>query len=649
MSSSNIFGIGLSGLAAAQWGLTTAGNNISNASTAGYTVENPVYAESPGQYTGSGYLGGGVTTATVQRNYSQYLSTELNNANSTNSALSANYSMASQLNNLVGSPTTGISAAISAYFTGLQSVANAPSNLANRQTAISDAQTLASQLNAAGQQYDQLRQSVNQQLTQSVNQINSYTKQIAQLNVQIKNASSQGQPPNQLLDQRDQLVSQLSQQVGVSVVQNSDGYSVFLASGQPLVVANSSFDLGTAVSSGDPSELAVTYNGLHGATATSSTTQYVSQSTLSGGTLGGLLAFRSQTLDPAESQLGAIATSFAAQVNAQNALGIDLSGNAGGKLFTVASPTVYSNLNNTGGATLSVAFSNASSPTTDDYALSYNGTSYTLTDTTTGSAVGTVTWTTSGTTSTATVGGLALTLSGTMASGDSFTIQPTRGALNSFALATTNASAIAASSPVLVSASSANTGAATVTQGTVSAGYSVSNVTLTYNSSSGTLSGFPSTSTISINGTAQASGTTSITYNSGDTISVNGVSFTISGAPANGDTFTIAKNTGTDDGRNALAMSNLVSSTVFSNSTTLTGAYANYVDSVGNATSQLKSANTAQTALVSQIQAAQQSVSGVNLDEEASNLLKYQQLYQANSKVIQTAESMFQTLIGIFQ
>ncbi|PTB18036.1 flagellar hook-associated protein FlgK [Trinickia symbiotica] len=649
MSSSDIFGIGLSGLSAAQWGLTTAGNNISNASTAGYTVETNVYAESAGQYTGSGYFGSGVTTVTVQRNYSQYLSTELNNANSTGSALSANYSMASQLNNLVGSPTAGISAAISAYFTGLQNVANAPSNLANRQTAISDAQTLATQLNAAGQQYDQLRQSVNQQLTESVNQINSYTQQIAQLNVQIKNASSQGQPPNQLMDQRDQLVSQLSQQVGASVVQNSDGYSVFLSSGQPLVVANSSFDLGTSVSSGDPSELAVTYKGLHGATSASGSTQYLSDSTLSGGTVGGLLAFRSQTLDPAESQLGAIATSFAAQVNAQNALGIDLSGSAGGNLFTVASPTVYANLNNTGNATLSVSLANASSPTTDDYSLSFASGTYTLTDTTTGSVVGTATSIATGSPGT-TIGGLVLTMpSGSMSAGDSFTIQPTRGALNSFALATTNASAIAASSPVLVSASSTNTGTATVTQGSVAAGYSVSSMTLTYNSGSGTLSGFPSTSTISVNGTAQSAGTTSITYNSGDTITVNGVSFTISGTPANGDTFTIAKNTGTDDGRNALTISNLVSSTVFSNSTTLTGAYANYINNIGNSASQLKSANTAQSALVSQIQSAQQSVSGVNLDEEASNLLKYQQLYQANSKVIQTAESMFQTLIGAIQ
>lgn len=644
--SNDIFSIGLSGLAAAQWGLTTTSNNISNASTPGYTVENPVYAEASGQHTGSGYLGGGVSTVTVARNYSQYLSTELNNAQSMSSALSTNYSMASQLNNLIGSPTSGIPTAITNYFTGLQNIANGPSSLATRQGAMSAAQTLASQITSTGAQYDQLRQSVNQQLTTAVNQINGYTSQIADLNSQIANASGQGQPPNQLLDQRDQAVANLSQLVGVSVVQGTNGYSVFLSSGQPLVVSSQSFNLGTKVSSGDPSEVAVTYNGIAGSTP--ATTQYLSNSVLSGGTVGGLLAFRSQTLDPAEAQLGAVATSFANQVNSQNALGLDLSGNVGGNLFTVGAPAVYSNLQNTGTSTLSVAFANGSQPTSSDYTLSYNGTTYTLTDNATGSAVGTTTTLGSGA---VTIGGLVLTLSGTMNSGDSFTIQPTRGALNGFALATSNTSAIAAASPVLVSSSSTNTGSATVTQGTVSAGYTLpaSPLTLTYNSSTNTLNGWPVGASVSVNGAAATTGT-SFPYASGNTYTYNGMTFTVSGTPSNGDTFGIARNTGTADGRNALAMSKLVSNTTLGNGTaTLTGAYANYVNNVGNAASQLKSSNTAQTALVSQITAAQQSVSGVNLDEEAANLLKYQQLYQANSKVIQSAESMFQTLMSIFR
>jgi flagellar hook-associated protein 1 len=660
--SNDIFGIGQSGLAAAQWGLTVSSQNISNASTPGYTVENPVYAEASGQYTGSGYLGGGVTTTTVLRNYSQYLSTQLNNATSTNSALTSNLAMAAQLNNLAGSPTAGISAAITAYFTGLQNVANNPGNVATRQTAISSAQTLASQINAAGAQYDQLRQSVNQQLQATVTQINTYATQIANLNGQIGSASSQGQPPNQLLDQRDQAVASLSQLVGVSVIQNSSGYSIVTGNGQPLVVGNQNFQLGTATSQADPSELSVTFNGLAGATPAPAP-QFLSDTSISGsgGTLGGLVAFRSQTLDPAEAQLGAIATSFASQVNSQNALGLDLAGNAGGNLFSVAAPSVYANAANTGNATLTVGFANGAQPTTDDYALSFNAGVYTLTDTTSGSVVGTSPTAPNGA---APIGGLVLNITaGAMNPGDSFTIQPTRGALDSFALTTTNASAIAAASPVLASASSTNAGTGTISQGTVGAGYNIpGTTTLTYNSGANSLSGFPVGSTVSVNGGPPTTinpgpPPTTIPFTAGGTYTLNtvppgagpnAISFTLGGAPANGDTFTIAKNTGTNDGRNALTMSQIVSKTTLAGGTsTLTGAYASYVNGIGNSASQLKAASASQSALVQQITASQQSVSGVNLDEEASHLLQYQQLYQANSKVIQTAESLFQTLIGI--
>jgi flagellar hook-associated protein 1 FlgK len=664
--SNDIFNIGLSGLNAAQWGLQTTSQNISNASTPGYTVENPVYAEASGQYTGSGFLGTGVDTVSVQRNYSRYLSTQLNTATSTNSALSANYAMASQLSNLVGSPTSGISAAITSYFTGMQNVANTPNSIAMRQTAISDAQTLASQLNAAGAQYDQLRTSVNQQLQTAVASINTYSSQIADLNSQIAAASAQGQPPNQLLDQRDQAVASLSQLVGVSVVQNSSGYSVFIGNGQPLVVASNSFQLGTATSQTDPSELSVTYNGLKGAT-TPPPVEYLPSAAVTGGTVGGLLQFRSQTLDPAESQLGAIATSFAAQVNAQNALGLDLAGNKGGNLFTVGSPTVYSNLANTGNAALSVSFANSAQPTNDDYSLSFAGGTYTLTDTTTGTVVGTSASAPSNTT----IGGLVLNItSGSMNPGDSFTIQPTRGALDSFALTTTNTSAIAAAAPVLASAPSSNTGSGSITQGTVTAGYQISTTTtLTYDATTQTLSGFQPGTTITLAGSPPtsipiASAATTVPYNpsQGATMTINstttpppagitnGVTVTLTGIPANGDTFSIAPNTGTFDGRNALAISKLVSNATLNGGTsTMTAAYASYVNNIGNAAGQLKAASTSQSALVTQITSAQQAVSGVNLDEEASNLLQYQQAYQANSKVIQTAESMFQTLIGIFQ
>lgn len=656
---SNLINLGLSGLNAAQWGLTTTGQNISNASTPGYTIETPVYAESGGQYTGSGYLPQGVSTTTVTRQYSQYLTTELNNAQSSGSSLSTYNTLISQLNNLIGSPTAGIASAITSYFTGLQNVSTNASSLATRQTAMSGAQTLVNQINAAGQQYDALRQSVNTQLTNTVSQINSYTQQIAQLNGQISQASTQGQPPNQLLDQRDLAVSNLSQLIGVNVVNSNGSYSVFMSNGQPLVSSNNSYNLGTAPSTGDTSELSVQYLGQAGANPAAAP-QNLPDTKIEGGTLGGLLAFRSQTLDPGEAQLGAIAVSFSAQVNAQNGLGITLAGAQGGALFSVGGPTVYANTQNTGNASLNVSFANPAQPTTGDYTLAYNGTTYTLTDNSTGSVVG------SATNLSQPINGLNFSATGTMNAGDSFTVEPTRGALNSFATATTDASAIAAAAPVLANAVSSNTGTGSITQGTVTAGYTMPNSTTTLSYDGTGLSGFPAGSTVTVAGSPAttytiASAATVVPYSSatGATLTINNatagqmnnVSVTISGAPAAGDKFTIGPNTGaTNDGRNALALSNLSTAKAMSGGTvTLTGAYANYVNNIGNQTNQIQTSSTAQSSLVTQITTAQQSVSGVNINEEAANLLQYQQLYQANSKVIQTAQTLFQTILGIFQ
>ncbi|AOJ14582.1 flagellar biosynthesis protein FlgK [Burkholderia vietnamiensis] len=653
--SNTFMNLGVSGLNAALWGLTTTGQNISNAATPGYSVERPVYAEESGQYTASGYLPQGVNTVTVQRQYSQYLSDQLNAAQSQGGAQSTWYSLVAQLNNYVGSPTAGISTAITNYFTGLQNVANNASDPSVRQTAISNAQILADQLNATGQQYDALRQSVNTQLTSTVSQINTYTAQIAQLNQQIGAASSQGQPPNQLLDQRDLAVSNLSSLAGVQVVRNDSGYSVFLAGGQPLVVADKSYQLAAVTSSSDPSELTVVSQGIAGANP-KTPDQSLPDASLSGGTLGGLLAFRRQTLDPAQAQLGALATSFAAQVNAQNSLGVDLSGNPGGSLFAVAPATVFANQGNTGNAALSVSFTNPAQPTTGDYTLSFDGTNYTLADRASGSVIG------QSTSMPASLGGLQLSFSsGAMNAGDQFTVLPTRGALTGFGLATTSGAAIAAASPVVASASTTNIGTGKIVSNGVSSGYQIPATKLTYDAATNSLSGFPVGTTVTIAGTPPtsvtiANPTDSVPYNASQgakmTMSgtLNGVTVTLSGAPSDGDSFSIGPYAGgTSDGSNALALSQLVTAkSLGGGTTTLTGAYANYVNGIGNTASQLKSSSAAQTSLVGQITSAQQSVSGVNQNEEAANLMQYQQLYQANAKVIQTAQTLFQTVLGLF-
>jgi flagellar hook-associated protein 1 len=647
----SLFDIGVSGLNSAQWGLTTTGQNISNAATPGYTQERPVYAEAPGQYTTSGYMGSGVNTTTVSRSYSDFLTKALNGAQSNSSSLNTYYSMLSQLNNLVGDPTTGIGAGITSYFTSLQSVANSPGTTSTRQSLMSSAQSLANQVNAAATTYNQLRTGVNQQLTSAVTQINSYTNQIATLNGQIAAASSQGQPPNQLLDARDLAVSNLSQLTNVQVTTVNGAYNVSIGTGQPLVSGTTAYQLQAVTSTSDPSELSIAYASPNGTPLTPATTQYLPDSTFGGGTVGGLLAFRSQSLDPAQAQLGSIATSFAAQLNQQNALGVDLNGNPGTALFSTGSPTIYSNSRNTGNAQLSVSIANPTQAPTGNYTLSYNGTSYTVTDRASGAALGTLTPTGAGVAS-GTVAGLNISVaSGAMNAGDSFTIEPTSGSLGNFSLVTTNPTAIAAASPAVASAGASNAGTANISAATVTAGYSIpSSMTLTYNATTQQM-----TSNVPVTlptGTTVAAGTP-FAYNPAQGLTVSngtGVSATITGTPASNDTFTIAANKGgTSDGSNALAMANLGSAKSLNGGTdSLTSAYANYVNQIGNETNNFQSSSTSATAVLTQATSAQQSVSGVNLNEEAANLIQYQQLYQANSKVIQTASTLFTTLLGIF-
>jgi len=648
----SLFDIGVSGLNAAQWGLTTTGQNISNAATPGYTQEKPVYQEASGQYTTSGYLGSGVTTATVTRSYSSFLTTQLNAAQSNSSSLSTYYSMLSQLNNLVGDPTTGIGSGMTSYFTSLQSVANSPATTSTRQSLMSSGQSLVDQMNAAAANYDQLRSGVNQSLTSAVTQINSYTNQIASLNGQIATASAQGQPPNQLLDARDQAVSSLSQLTNVQVTTVNGMYNVSIGTGQPLVSGTTGYQLQAVTSTSDPSELSIAYASPTGSPQTPAQTQYLPDSTFGGGTVGGLLAFRSQSLDPAQAQLGSLATSFAAQLNQQNSLGVDLNGNPGTALFSTGSPTIYANSRNTGAAQLSVSIANPAQPPSSNYTLSYNGTNYTLTDSASGASLGTLTTDPTTGAVSGTVAGLNISIaSGTMKAGDSFNIQPTSGALAAFSLVTTNPTAIAAASPAVASAGASNAGTANISAATVTAGYSIpSSMTLTYNSTAQQL-----TSNVQVtlpNGTTVAAGLP-IAYNPAQGLTLSngtGVSATISGTPANGDTFTIAANKGgSSDGSNALAMANLGSAKSLNGGTdSLTSAYANYVNQIGNETNNLQSSSTSATAVLTQATSAQQSVSGVNLNEEAANLIQYQQLYQANSKVIQTASTLFTTLLGIF-
>ncbi|RKP45357.1 flagellar hook-associated protein FlgK [Pararobbsia silviterrae] len=659
--------IGSTGLNAAQYGLSVTGNNIANASTTGYSREVVDYSESTGQNFGAGYLGSGVNVVTVQRQYAEYLNQQLNAAVAQGGMLTTYNSSAEQLNDIVSDPTAGITTSLTTLASGLSTVANSPSDTSARAAALGDINSLTTQFNEVTQEFNSVRSDINTELTGAVSQINTLSSQIASLNKQIVTAeASSGQPANQLLDQRDAAVNQLAQLVGATTTDNADGsINVTIGNGQSLVNGQYSYNLTTVASSSNSSELDIAYQVTNSAGVTS--TIPISESVLTSGTVGGLFQFRSQTLDPQQRALGNIAVTLATTMNEQNEAGVTLTGAQGSALFDVTQPTVTAATANTGGATITATYggSTLSSLTGDNYTLTYEGGgNYSLQDTTTGGAPVTVSATadTSGTGSSINVDGLQIAISTDPAVGDSFQIQSdTTEAGSTLSVAITDGSDIAAGSPqATATTGTTNTGTGTITVTSPPAQYYPTGammqgtVTATVNAT-GTLDFAQTTTgdalpdvTVTVNGVATTySPPTNVPVTAGATYNVGGVTFTMSGTPATGDTFTLtASAAAPSDNTNALQLANLFNETTIG-SQTYSGAYSAFVGAIGDAESTSNTASQAQTTLISQVTQAQQSVSGVNLDEEAENMMTYEQMYQANSKVIQAASTIFDAIIGI--
>lgn len=847
--SSGLLNISVSGLNAAQAGLLTTSHNIANASTPGYNRQSIVQVTNNPQFTGAGYIGTGTIVTNVQRIYNGFLTTQVLGAQSTAAQLSTYSSQISQLDNLLGDSTTGLSPSLQSYFTAMSAAASDPSSIAARQSVISSAQTLTDSFQTLSGQLSQMRDGVNSQITTEVGTINSLTTQIATINQQIADAQTGNaqQQPNDLLDQRDQLISTLNNEVRITTHSESDGsVSVFFGSGQPLVVGNQTYKLTTLPDKEDSANVQI------GVNIGGSGTTVVPESLITGGNLGGLLNYRSQTLDSAQNGLGRIALALATSMNAQHQLGQDMNGNLGGNLFK---PLVLNTLPakaNTGTGTLSA------NVTVSDYKVSYSGGVYNITrlsdDTNLGSfgtlpqlvdgvqirlASGTPTngdsflvspanqagqrvtamstnigsatldssgsnlqtltdsdyrleltaantfsltrlsdnqvWTGVGASQSGALAnvlsqagpqGFSMSLSGSMSVGDSFLVRPTRNAASDISLAISDPRLLALGTPLRTGAATTNAGTATISAGVVkdtsvqlSAPFSVS-----YEASSNSLVGFPAGSTvtvgnqtlnvtsatmrvpftaganISLNGvgvaisgapadgdtftinpppaasTAAGSNTGSgaivagavtsskslpastlsltfqtattspvqpdrlqgfpvgtvvtvtppggqpstyaisattdfVPYTSGADIAFNGISFSISGRPVAGDTFTVGANpSAVADSRNAALLGNLqTSNTMLDGSANYQGAYAQVVADIGNKANEISVRLSSQQSLVQQGQDSIQSNSGVNLDEEAANLMRYQQAYQASAKIINIASTLFNQLLQLGQ
>lgn len=664
--------IGVSGLSVTQNALTTTGNNITNANTPGYSRQRTNFEPQPSQFIGVGYLGSGVKVQGVQRIVDQLMISQLRADTATFHELDTTAKQLNQLDSLLADQSTGLSPSMQQLFADLQQASQDPTSIPVRQVVLSDAGSLATRFNALYQQLMTQQQAVNTDIKNTASEITNLAQNIAKLNQNIvAQTGVTGATPNSLLDQREELLRQVSELVGVKVVNVSDGsVNVFMGSGQPLVIGAQSSTVSSTPSITDPTKQTIL---LGTGTANVDVTTLVS-----GGKLGGLTAFQNGTLAPAFNALGRIAISMADAFNQQQARGVDLNGNAGKNLFTDINTTSQQTLrvirdsNNTGGDQPLLFIDNPSALTTSDYRVDFSSaTAYTITRLTDNTVVDSGTLVGGQTTipASGSVDGFHLTISAapTFAAGDSFSLQPTRLGASAIGVAIQKPEELAFAQPIRASAVNTNTGGGSVTSGIMVPEYGAATPGASFNVATplsrpllvrytsptayeildNTNPGAPTAFIPPLTGTITPGQNNIVQIN--DATGAPVYQITLAGNPATGDRFTVAMNAGgSSDNRNALALAGLnLTDTV--GTQTFEEAYGQLVSAIGATTQAAQNNAEAADTLLNQSQQNRDSVSAVNLDEEAANLIRFQQNYQASAQVINTARELFQTLLAAFQ
>ncbi len=636
---------GISGVLAATEAMQTVSNNTANVNTPGYDAESVNQVELPSL---AGEPGVGTNVTSIQRAYNQFVYQQLVEAGSLNQAAQVTQTSAQNLSALfpvASGGANGLGAALTSFFAAVNGVTQDPTSLPERQDLLSNAQSLAATFNSVGSQLGTALSGLNAQMTQAVQQINTLTQQIAAYNQQITSQSAAaGGPPNSLLDTRDNLVQQLGQELGLVLLPNANGsLDVYTTGGAALVAGNTAYQLeaGTGDYGGGPVQ--ITY---------AATGQNLTDS-ITGGTIGGLLTATNQVVG-AQDSVGALAASLTSAVNTQQSLGLDLNGNLGQALFSTSGPLVTPAQSNTGTATLTAAITDANAFTPGDFILTDTASGFDAVNTLTGQS------TALGSGPTLSLDGMTIAVSGTAAIGDSFLLQPTASAAEKLQVVATNPDAIAAASPYVVSAgSNAGTVEASVGGAVSGAALPAGTVTVPAADFGQTMSiDFTSATTFNIlssTNTVIASGSFSAADGAEIAIAYPapapaGEVVTVSlspGTPAIGDSFVLSPG-GSGSNGNAVALANLANQSLLSGQT-LASAYAELVGTVGgNGQAASVAAQSAQGVL-NQAQSVQQSISGVNLDQQAAELVNYEQAYQAAATVIGTAQTLFNSLLSAVQ
>jgi len=609
-----------------QRALQVTSHNISNANTPGYSRQVAEFSARVGGGAGSGYVGGGTQISTVKRIYDAIQGEQLRSSTTGFARFDALNTLANRMDVLLADADAGLNSGLQSYFNAMQDLANDPSSIAVRQVLVGEAEGLAARFQSLDSQLDNLDSEVNSRIKLAVDDINRIAESIADVNDKISLAYNAPTPPNDLFDERDRLVLELSEQVAVQTTVQDDGtMSVFIGSGQSLVLGARADKLAVTGSEFDLTRPQIVYQGSAGNSPI--------DTSAAGGALGGLLDFRSNMLDPARQSLGQTATALTASLNEQHASGMDLRGNLGGDLFSLAPPTVLASGYNAGTPTATVAVTDLGQLTGADYVLEYDGAAYSLTRADTGQAIplsGT------GTAGDPFVGdGISIVVGGAPAAGDRLLVRTGQDAAGTIRNVITDPQAIAMAAPTRSAVSQGNIGDATISPASVFDRTDPALLTAA-------VIEFTGPGTYSVNGAG------AFAYTDGAPIVINGSSVTISGTPSVGDQFTIEANYGAaGDNSNGLLMASIQSVGILDGGAiSINENYGRLVSNVGATSRQLQANVDAQSVVLTNAQDAVSQTSAVNLDEEAANLIKFQQSYQAVAQIVAVVSTMFDTLIA---
>lgn len=621
--------IAITGLNSFNRAISTTTHNIANAYTEGYTRQRADIQSNYPQFRDGSFVGSGSHVAQIDRLADKFTTNQIRTLSSENERLNTFTDLSSRVDGLLAEDNASLTPALQSFFNSLEQLNTDPSSVQNRDVVMSEARLLVDRFNTLDQQISQEYNAVNSRIGAEVNEINSLTANLSELNTSISTSQGQGAgAPPDLLDQRDQLLEELAKHVSVNVMEQADGQvNVYAGNGIGLVINGEAKTLETMPNANDASQVEIGIDGFN------------MSKNVQGGRLGGLMDFRREMLDPSRRELGRLATVLGNNFNAQHAKGVDLKSNPGQAFFTTDKPGVLADSANTGNASLAVAFTDVNQLTGANYQIDYDGAQYQIRNLDEDTVATTATLPT-------TIDGFEISLtSGSIAAGDSFTVQPTAYGARNFGLSITSGREIAAASPVRGSAQISNLGSGVIDS---LAADNVSNAALT-NPAAIT---FDSATTYSIydNSTTPPTNLGSGSYTPGDVISANGWSTKITGQPEAGDTFNIEFNqSATADNTNSSLLSALQFENTVGGSSTYQESYSNLINQVGTVTRQATISRDSKTTLLDQAIATRDSISGVNLDEEAINLAKYQQAYEAAAKVIATSRDLFQTILNATQ